>query len=542
MSSSRQTDIPDLPVAFVRRIREQFPDEHPDFTSALNHPPRTSIRLNPHKWGRIHSRPDPPGDPVPWSLHGRFLQERPSFTHDPLFHAGSYYVQEASSMFLERVLAGPQSVFQEGHSDSGPESSSAGMAGMPALSSRKPHAILDACAAPGGKTTLLAALFPESLVVANEVIRSRVPPLLENNIKWGTGNIVVTQNDPSHFNRLPGFFDLILTDAPCSGEGLFRKDPSARREWTPENARHCALRQRSILTGLWPALRPGGLLIYTTCTFNPEENERNVAWLLEQTGGESVRVDAGAVPDHPQLPAIREVPYGPVTGYYFYPHHSQGEGFFLSVIRKPEFMTHYFDKSGDKESITMDSSMYFDATSKPGRITHEAHSSTPASYGKKRSGRTSSGHKRTAAPELTTPDTSILSQTGSWFTGDTFESYQFGDRLFRIRSAHLPLLRQLTSALSVRHAGTEAGRVIRDEVLPAVAAAFDIHLNHAAFPVMDFTHDEALSFLRRENIPVPPDTPVGWNLVVHNGLALGWTKNIGRRMNNYYPAEWRIRK
>jgi 16S rRNA C967 or C1407 C5-methylase (RsmB/RsmF family)/NOL1/NOP2/fmu family ribosome biogenesis protein len=503
MSFARNKDIPALPDAFVRRIREQFPDDHPAFLSALDQPPRTSIRLNPHKWGRIRHRPEPPGDPVPWSINGRFLSERPSFTLDPLFHAGSYYVQEASSMFLERVLAGPQKT------------------------------ILDACAAPGGKTTLLAALFPDALVVANEVIRSRIPPLLENSIKWGTGNMVVTQNDPDHFSRLPGFFDLILTDAPCSGEGLFRKDTAARREWSPDNAHHCSLRQRSILTGLWPALRPGGLLIYTTCTFNPEENERNIAWLLEQTGGECIRMDAG--------PA-REVTQGAVTGYAFHPHRSAGEGFFLSIIRKPDEMTRHQENNISYESFGPVSQVNYDAHPPELRESSDSGRRSGPSRGKKGSGRGASGRRPSGGPELAAPDPSTLSQTAGWFHGDPFEWYQIGERLFRIRPPHLPLLKQLMPALTVRYAGTEAGRVLRDGVIPAPAAAFDIHLDQNAFPVIEVSTDDALRYLRRENLPVPDKAPGGWHLVVCAGLPLGWTKNVGTRMNNYYPSEWRIRK
>ncbi|TVQ72415.1 MAG: hypothetical protein EA363_04645 [Balneolaceae bacterium] len=572
MSFSRNKDIPALPDAFVGRIREQFPDEHPAFTSALDRPPRTSIRLNPHKWGQIRNRPVPPGEPVPWSLNGRFLKERPSFTHDPLFHAGCYYVQEASSMFLERVLAGPGSVQLTAPDANGPADTVDRQSGDPpaSKSTKAPSAILDACASPGGKTTLLASLFPDALIVANEVIRSRVPPLMENSIKWGAGNIVVTQNDPSHFSGLPGFFDIILTDAPCSGEGLFRKDPGARLEWSPENARHCSLRQRSILTGLWPSLRPGGLLIYTTCTFNPEENERNIAWLLEQTGGECVRVDAaggnephfkpesdsrtGTDSTHDasrQWNPVQELAQGPVIGYGFYPHRTPGEGFFLSVIRKPDFMTHdshsIIDISSNNSIFShSDDALKYDSVSGDGNRSKSGRSRTRVRKGSRgtpsgTSGRAAAG-RQSGGPELLTPEAAILDQTADWFTGDPFTWYRLGERLFRIRSAHFPLLQQLSQVLSVRHAGTEAGRILRNEVIPVAAAAFDIHLNPSAFPVINVSRDDALRFLRRENLPVPAGAPAGWHLVAYEGLPLGWTKNIGRRMNNYYPGEWRIRK
>ena len=572
MSFPKNKDIPALPDTFARRIREQFPDEHRAFTSALDQPPRTSIRLNPHKWGRIRHRPDPPGEPVPWSLNGRFLSERPSFTLDPLFHAGSYYVQEASSMFLERVLAGPGSVLHNEPADNGPDDTVGRRSAETPLSksTKAPSAILDACASPGGKTTLLASLFPDALVVANEVIRSRVPPLMENSIKWGTGNIVVTQNNPSHFGGLPSFFDIILTDAPCSGEGLFRKDPAARREWTPENARHCSMRQRSILTGLWPSLRPGGLLIYTTCTFNPEENELNIAWLLDQTGGECVRVDAGIRNDADirsetnnqagsnanrnasrQLNSVQELTQGRVIGYGFHPHRTPGEGFFLSVIRKPDLLTHSshnFDENSSNKSFY---SRSYDANISGSVSGADNRSESGRSRSRKRGGsrRTppgasgrSSADRQTGGPELLTPEANILAQTADWFTGDPFTWYHLGERLFRIRAAHFPLLQQLSQILSVRHAGTEAGRILRNQVIPVAAAAFDIHLNPSAFPAINVSRDDALRYLRRENLPVPPEAPAGWHLVVYEGLPLGWTKNIGRRMNNYYPAEWRIRK
>ena len=572
MSFSRKKNIPALPDAFARRIREQFPDEHAAFTSALERPPRTSIRLNQHKWGQLRNRPDPPGEPVPWSLNGRFLKERPSFTHDPLFHAGCYYVQEASSMFLERVLAGPGSVQHSASAANSPTDTVDRRAGdLPASKSTKaPSAILDACASPGGKTTLLASLFPDALIVANEVIRSRVPPLMENSIKWGTGNIVVTQNDPSHFSGLPGFFDVILTDAPCSGEGLFRKNPAARLEWTPENARHCSLRQRSILAGLWPSLSPGGILIYTTCTFNPEENERNIAWLLEQTGGECVRVDAagGNEPhfkpesdnragpylshDAPQQRnPVQELTQGRVIGYGFYPHHTPGEGFFLSVIRKPDILTHdsynfkdnslnksiYSHSDDAKTSAQVSGSDIPSKLGRSGAHTRKGSRGTPSGA----SCRASAG-RQSGGPELLTPEATILDQTADWFSSDAFTWYRLGERLFRIRAAHFPLLQQLSQVLSVRHAGTEGGRIVRNQVIPVAAAAFDIHLNPSAFPVINVSRDDALRFLRRENLPVPAGAHAGWHLVAYEGLPLGWTKNIGRRMNNYYPAEWRIRK
>lgn len=516
MTASRKS-LSSLPGDFTERIRGQFPDEHGEFLRALEQEPVTAIRLNPHKSKPLpepstmspgpaipedysspedfpcsgdaadssgHAtgtppRPFPGMRPVPWSDNGWFLPERPSFTLDPLFHAGSYYVQEAASMFLERVLS------------------------KPAIRDSS-EVILDACAAPGGKTTLIAARFPESLVVANEVIRSRVPALMENSIKWGTGNIAITRSDTARLGRLTSFFDLVVVDAPCSGEGLFRKDPASRSQWSNENARHCSLRQQSILSELWEAVRPGGYLIYTTCTFNPEENERNVARFLEKTGGECLKMPPGELyyemSRSDRSETVMEISSGAVTGYGFYPHRTMGEGFFLTVIRKPASGT-----SGSSRT-----------------------NATPQ-------------RRSTKAVQIAEPASSLVQKVSPWFTGGAYDWFRIGDRMHRIHSRHLAPLHSLSSAVSVLYAGTEAGKVIRDEIRPSPAAALDIHLNKKQFPQITCTREEALRFLRRDHLPVPPDTEKGWHLATYRGLPLGWLKNIGNRMNNYHPKEWRIR-
>ncbi len=461
---------PKLPEPFVERIYRQFAGEYPEFLQALEMSPHTSIRLHPHKWAFRGDADDPllPApfqEPVPWSQNGLFLQERPSFTMDPLFHAGGYYVQEASSMFLEYVL------------------------NLPELRSQS-QLVLDACASPGGKTTLIAAQYPESLVIANEVIRSRLAALLENSIKWGTGNIVITQNDTAQFSSLSQFFDLVVADAPCSGEGLFRKNPAARQEWTPDSARHCAMRQRSILKNLWNAIKPGGYLIYTTCTFNPDENEHNVAWLLELTGGQCIRIP---IPSGDS--AIHEISGGAVTGYGFYPHRVSGEGFFLTLIRKPP-------------------------------ASDDFHPYRP----------------RVRAKPILDPDKKMAAKASGWFINQDYSWFQIRDRLHRIRSTHLDLLHLLASTLSVRYAGTETATIIRDQLRPSAAAALDIHIDLNHFPNIPCSKEQALAFLRRESLPVPEEAAKGWHLATYQGLPLGWLKNIGNRMNNYHPKEWRIKK
>src|SRR5882672_6633107 len=213
-----------LPPAFAQRMQAQLQQNWKEFLSVHEQPSPTSIRVNPLKSNFKDS------EKIPWTDFGYYLEQRPSFTFDPLFHGGAYYVQEASSMFLEQAL-------------------------KQTLDLSQPLQILDLCAAPGGKSThLISLLSAQSLLVANETIRSRATVLAENIQKWGASNVVVTNNDPEDFQRLEGFFDVMVVDAPCSGEGLFRKDPNASKEWSEDNVALCALRQQRILSQVWPAL------------------------------------------------------------------------------------------------------------------------------------------------------------------------------------------------------------------------------------------------------------------------------------------------
>lgn len=211
--------------------------------------------------------------PVAWCPSGSYLSERPSFAHDPLWHAGAYYVQEAASMFIAQAYKVIESTF-----------STDDMIGAPLK-------MLDLCAAPGGKSTLWRSLLPdEALLVANEPIRQRAQILAENLTKWGHPHTFVTQAFPDAFTSLEDTFDIIATDVPCSGEGMFRKDEQAREEWSPAAVISCADRQRDILTSVWPALKEGGFCVYSTCTFNREENEDLVAWACDTLGAELVEI------------------------------------------------------------------------------------------------------------------------------------------------------------------------------------------------------------------------------------------------------------
>ena len=256
-----------LPALFEERMRKLLPEESEAFFAALQTEPPVSIRLNPGKPVPISRLfPDEQiGLPVSWCESAYYLKSRPVFTLDPCLHSGTYYVQEASSMFLYHIFGQI----------------------LPA----HPVRVLDLCAAPGGKSTLIASrLSSGSLLVANEVIRSRAGILKENMIKWGTSHVVVTNNDPADFHHLKGAFDIIVVDAPCSGEGMFRKDPGAIQEWNESNLQLCSERQQRILADIWPCLKPGGFLVYSTCTYNPGENEAILERLIRKYGARSIEI------------------------------------------------------------------------------------------------------------------------------------------------------------------------------------------------------------------------------------------------------------
>ena len=288
-----------FPEGFIKRIQTQKYIDAEDLLKALEEPSPVSIRINRSKWNKNPLN----SEPVPWCKDGFYLKYRPSYTLDPLFHSGCYYPQEASGMFLEQAI-------------------------LQTTDSLENIRVLDLCGAPGGKSTHLSDLIgPDNLLVANETIRSRAAILAETLTKWGSGNTIVTQNDPSVFSRLSGYFDIIVVDAPCSGEGMFRGS-TAPDEWSVSNTVHCAERQKRILMDVWPALKENGILVYSTCTFNPGENEENIKWLTGKHEAEIVRLNIA------EFKGITEIDYQGVCGYGFYPDKIRGEGFFLSVIRK----------------------------------------------------------------------------------------------------------------------------------------------------------------------------------------------------------------
>jgi 16S rRNA C967 or C1407 C5-methylase (RsmB/RsmF family)/NOL1/NOP2/fmu family ribosome biogenesis protein len=455
---------PRLPDKFLAQLTTVLDSQGIiDFQKSLAGCTPTSIRYNQHKPIPVAANVDQ----VPWCPDAYYLSERPSFTLDPCFHAGAYYVQEASSTFLHHILKSLQL----------PESS----------------LILDLCAAPGGKSTLLGSFIGESgMLIANEVIKNRAQILKENIIKWGLGNTVVTQNDPSHFSALEALFDLVLVDAPCSGEGMFRKDPAAVSEWSPENVTLCAARQKRIIDQVGVLPKGGGYLIYATCTYNRKENEENISFLASEFAYEPVRIPIPA--EWGIQESIIEVEQNSYFGYRFFPHQVKGEGFFVSVLRR----------SGNNVQTV--------GLAKEFRHPHLT---------------------RVGIKGVPVELSSKLDMDKE------MQFYQLGESYFLIHKGWQGIFEKLVNTLQIKYFGVELGQVIHGEWLPSHEWALSV-LEKKNIPRLELSREEALSFLRKESI-LADRSQKGWHLVTYLDLPIGWIKNLGNRVNNYYPKAWRIR-
>lgn len=436
--------------------------EFPAFVAALHEAPPVSVRWNRFKVPAQEAVSFPDAlEPVPWHPEGFYLPERPVFTLDPLFHAGAYYVQEASSMFLYEALRQTTDFSQ-------------------------PLKVLDLCAAPGGKSTLLASMLgADSLLVANETIRQRVGVLRENLEKWGRANIAVTQAESDDFAGLGGWFDVVVTDAPCSGEGLFRKDPGAIREWSPAHVDLCAGRQRRILAGAAAALAPGGVLVYSTCTYNQQEDEENALWLNAEFPLTPVPLNI------PVAWGISETAGG---GYRFLPHRLRGEGFFIAVFRKNEAPAPQYAPPTGYRSLTP----------------------LPRK-------------QQTAAASWLRPD--VAAQFFQTPAGT----------VLALPAAVEPQFRLLDQALKNKWFGVETGVFKGADFIPAHALALSAGVS-PTLPAIDLSLEQALRYLKKETFELPPGAPAtGWALARYGGLNLGWLKALPNRWNNYLPPERRIR-
>lgn len=424
----------------------------------------TSIRINPFKISGAEL-PFTGTRNIPWCSNGYYLPERPSFTIDPLFHAGAYYVQEASSMFLEQALAQ-----------------------LADLS--KPLHVLDLCAAPGGKSThILSLISPDSLLVSNEIIQSRVHVLTENISKWGPVNVVVTGSDPKEFQKLGSFFDVIVVDAPCSGSGLFRKDPAAADEWSQQAVQLCSQRQQRILADVICSLKPGGLLIYSTCSYSIEEDEDMGDWLVKEFG-----LQAKQIAIDPAWGVFESGSSGMSSyGYRFYPDKLDGEGFFLSAFIKEgrtDDSKSFTSKKGNRKSI-----------------------------------------KQASAQEIKEVGSRIKLSAGTGL-------FSWNDSLFLFPTSLSESLHELQQYLYIKKAGLKAGMMARNDFIPDHELAMS-HLLNDDIPSIELSHENALQYLRRSDVNIQTDLR-GWVLVTYRKVPLGWVKVLPNRINNYYPKDWRI--
>ncbi len=437
-----------LPEDFIKRIiADSFWPEN--LIEAMNEDPPVSIRLNPLKKNSKVTNLEP----VPWNENGCYLPKRPIFTLDPLFHAGCYYPQEAGSMVIEFILND--------------------------LSISKKSTILDLCAAPGGKSTLISSwLEDDGFLVSNEIIPNRNSILRENLTKWGAVNCVVTCNQPKHFQELPSFFDVVVVDAPCSGEGMFRKDTDSRNEWSLKNVELCADRQKQIVCDVWHSLKENGYLIYSTCTLNEVENEDSIKWLSQELNAEilPLNLPAGSIKGREGV------------GIYFAPGITKSEGFFISVLKKKD----------------------------------------PNSLKVKK-------NKPTSKPLLKNELTGLK----DYVDLDLFTCIEFKNGVAGIRPAHFEFTQILQSKLYCTKIGVILGTLLPKKIEPHYELAFSTKLLDLV-PRIELDEKKALLFLKGETFEIG-NLSKGYYLVTYMNQGLGWINHLGNRFNNLYPKEWRIR-
>ena len=459
MNSKEQVDFPE---AFIKNVKKAFPDQHQEMLAAILKQPKTSIRFNKKKIppeGHL-----PIQNKIAWSDAGYFLTERPSFTTDPLFHAGCYYPQEASSMFLDFIL---KQIYSDNSSKN----------------------VLDLCGAPGGKSTLLADFFDdESFILSNEVINSRAGILHQNMTKWGRINTHVSNSDPKVFSKINNFFDLILIDAPCSGEGLFRKDSKAVQEWSLDNVNLCSLRQKRIVSDVLPALKEDGFIIYSTCTFNEDENIKNLEFFCNELDLTPVLLEN--VPDYVFKKQAKTKKGETIEGYHFLPHLVEGEGFFVGILKK-------------KDS---NNSKTFQKKTKPSKTPH-AKIELPFDFDKEKY-------------VLELKNQLVVTHL----------------------KTHQQAIHYLKTSINFIKTGLMLGEIKGKDFVPSQELALSIDFKNK-FPSLDLNLEQAISYLKKADFKLDTkEIKKGFYLVKYLDYPLGFIKVIPGRFNNLYPKNWRILK
>ena len=460
-----------IPKDFLETSVSIFGRESEEFLASLDSEPSLGIHINAEKMQKTGVVIPDNAERVEWTSNGFYLKSRPRFTFDPFLHAGAYYVEEPSSMFVEKALNYIQKDIRIDRA-------------------------LDLCAAPGGKSIMIRNSMKGGLLVSNEPLSKRAAVLTENLAKWGNPDIIVTSDFPEAFDGLTGFFDLIATDVPCSGEGMFRKDETARSEWSKANVENCVQRQRDILHTIWPTLRKGGYIIYSTCTFNRREDEENVLFIANELGAEIINLETDADWHICGDTTGRNLPV-----YHFFPHKTRGEGFFLALLKKT--------------------------------------SDTPPAENRK------SKKKK--------PETVSADGFAKWINcKENFDFHKSKDGISALRKAFADDYAAISEKLNVICAGvrvctekpakfSNSARKPKPQFVPAPGLALSSCLNRKAFPDISLNYSDAIKFLRGESIPLTVYAPRGWVTVSYRNLPLGFANNVGSRLNNSYPPAWRIR-
>ena len=460
-----------IPKDFLETSVSIFGRESEEFLASLDSEPSLGIHINAEKMQKTGVVIPDNAERVEWTSNGFYLKSRPRFTFDPFLHAGAYYVEEPSSMFVEKALNYIQKDIRIDRA-------------------------LDLCAAPGGKSIMIRNSMKGGLLVSNEPLSKRAAVLTENLAKWGNPDIIVTSAFPEAFDGLTGFFDLIATDVPCSGEGMFRKDETARSEWSKSNVENCVQRQRDILRTIWPTLRKGGYIIYSTCTFNRREDEENVLFIANELGAEIINLETDADWHICGDTTGRNLPV-----YHFFPHKTRGEGFFLALLKKT--------------------------------------SDTPPAENRK------SKKKK--------PETVSADGFAEWINcKENFDFHKSKDGIIALRKAFADDYAAISEKLNVICAGvrvctekpakfSNSARKPKPQFVPAPGLALSSCLNRKAFPDISLNYSDAIKFLRGESIPLTVYAPRGWVTVSYRNLPLGFANNVGSRLNNSYPPAWRIR-
>jgi len=453
-----------LPKAFLNRMQKILEADFDPFVNSFNAKVPVSIRLNPLKPNHSFDN----NTPIPWCEHGRYLDERPDFVFDPGLHSGTYYVQEASSMMFQH-----------------------------AIDFSKDLKVLDLCAAPGGKSTLLLSkLSPNSILFSNELVRKRSAILYENLVKWGNHNGVITTNSVEDFTDFTAYFDVVVVDAPCSGEGMFRKDHELIKEWKENKPFVCSVAQKNILDQAIKLVKNEGILIYMTCTFSLEENEQMVEWFCKKYYNNLELQQINVNPEWGIKKLHVNVKGKNHEVYRCYPHKLEGEGMFIASFSVRNIERGSFTK----------------------KYISELHPLTK--------------HEKEKVGQFVKPDY-LLENT-----------FKVNDKIYVLPLQYFKEIIFALKKLNTLKAGVFAGsfNTKNKEFIPSHELAMSNLINKKELPVISLDLKQSIYYLKKMEINNQLKLPVGWILAEYKGVVLGWLKNTGSRLNNFYPKEWVIRK